>query len=116
MKHLKRWNESVNQDDIDNIKEILQSWMDDFDFDFMKHTDTDHWDGIFYHISVDRDEVEITFNINKMDKHENVYNEIKDRMGELVLNLRGNYNFAICNDFSKLVSWDQRELVVTIKV
>lgn len=120
MKHLRRYNESLNQDDMNHIKEILQSWMDDFDFDILEHSDSDRWDGMFYHISTENHQthaiVEISLTINGIDNYIKEYKQIKERIGELVQNLEANYDHVDYENHSRYVSWDQKFLVISISI
>lgn len=120
MRHLRKYNESNQNDDLNNIKEILQSWLDDFDFDIIQHSDSDRWDGIFYHISTEKHQthaiVEISITVNGIDNYINEYKQIKERIGELVDHFKSNYDYVDYENHSRYVSWDQKYLVISITI
>ena len=114
---LKSFNESnsVIDDEIDNIKEILQSWIDEFNFDILKHHESDNWSGVFYHVDKHKNGFDIIFNINNITQYWKEYNEIKNRITELVDHLRLNYDDVYYHNPSRyVVSTEQRELEISI--
>lgn len=127
MKHLRKYNEMVSQEDREDIEDILQSWIDDLDFHIIDYdnmnSDTfnlveDSDDGIYYRIKFQWEGsnwTKIHFNVNNIDRYQKEFDELKVKLNDLVEHLksRGLKNVNL-QDCSKYVSKTQRYLVVYI--
>lgn len=124
MRHLRRYNEMVSQEDREDIKDILQSWIDDLDFHIINYdepfrsVEEDAEDGIYYRIKFQWEGsnwTKIYFNVNNIDRYQKEFDELKVKLNDLVEHLksRGLKNVSL-QDCSKYVSKTQRYLVVYI--
>lgn len=119
MKWIKKYNESwltdaeweankIHQDEFDLVKDVVESWIDEFDFDI---TDYDinavinigvDFSGIFYHIGEDVVDIKIFFKVNRVDDCRSEYNKLLDGIPKLVDHL-DNVGFEVIvhgNDYS----------------
>jgi hypothetical protein len=130
MKYLKSY-ESLNvvEEYMEEISEILQSWIDDFNFDIIKRNPERSlvwrqennpqnfpWDGVYYNICIEKNSIEIEFIINGIENYWKEYNEIKKHIGELVERFKSNYKYVDYQNHSRSVSLDRRYLVISISI
>lgn len=125
MKYLRKWNEAINEGDVDDIKDILQSWIDDFSFDIIEDNSVgtlafdDYKDGIFYRIKIDSylyfKYISIMFNVNNIGRYNKECDKLKNRFSELINHLKeSDYKSVRQTDYSRYALPTQRRFDISI--
>lgn len=89
MKYLKRFNES--HDEIDNIQDVVQSFLDDLDFEIKKVDDYTNNDGIYYRLlshPIEGNTIDLIFHINDIRKFGKELLELRSKIEKLRSHLK----------------------------
>lgn len=87
MRYLKKYNESQD-DDIDNIQDVIQSWIDGLDFEIVKVDNYTNKNGIYYRLYRHKNQINLILYINDSVNWNKEILELKDSMDKLTDHLK----------------------------